>query len=312
MIATVSSQVAGIATGPVAEPVVPADEGDELGAERVAPASPDRLERLQRRAVAAPEEVDELLGGRKRNVKVRSVHPSESMPVAEELAQVRLRAPEQRRGTPAGGGTCAATTRSISPMNPSGVQVARPIVPPGRQTRGSSAAACAWSGANIEPKTDSDGVEGGVRERDRLGVALQQVDRRGPRPRRAAGRARAAPARSRRRRRRSRSARRRSRRCRCRSRRRGRASRRAGRPRRQSCPRRAGSGSRRHGSRRSPTSAAGAASPRQIGRGGFGDSHLQGLLGWNHRFGIDGTAAAPGHTSGTATHLLTGAYLFVL
>ena len=48
----------------------------------------------------------------------------------------------------------AATVRKSSPMNPSGVQLARAIVPPGLQTRSSSAAACAWSGANMEPKTD--------------------------------------------------------------------------------------------------------------------------------------------------------------
>ena len=56
--------------------------------------------------------------------------------------------------TPAGGGTWAATVRKSSPMKPSGVQLASAIVPPGRQTRSSSAAACSWSGANIEPKTD--------------------------------------------------------------------------------------------------------------------------------------------------------------
>ena len=56
--------------------------------------------------------------------------------------------------TPAGGGTCAPTVRKSSPMKPSGVQLASAIVPPGLQTRSSSAAARAWSGANIEPKTD--------------------------------------------------------------------------------------------------------------------------------------------------------------
>ena len=41
-----------------------------------------------------------------------------------------------------------------SPMNPSGVHVASPSRPPGRQTRAISAAACSWFGANIEPNTD--------------------------------------------------------------------------------------------------------------------------------------------------------------
>ena len=56
--------------------------------------------------------------------------------------------------TPAGGGTCAAIVRKKSPRNPSGVQLASAIVPPGRVTRSSSAATRSWSGANIEPKTD--------------------------------------------------------------------------------------------------------------------------------------------------------------
>ncbi len=57
--------------------------------------------------------------------------------------------------SPAGGGTCAATVPNIAPMKPSGVQLASAIVPPGRVTRTSSAAARRWSGANIEPKTDT-------------------------------------------------------------------------------------------------------------------------------------------------------------
>ena len=41
------------------------------------------------------------------------------------------------------------------PMKPSGVQLARPILPPGRQTRTSSAAARSWSGVNITPKVET-------------------------------------------------------------------------------------------------------------------------------------------------------------
>ncbi len=55
--------------------------------------------------------------------------------------------------SPAGGGTCFAMVRKRSPMKPSGVQPTSAIVPPGRVTRSSSAAACSWFGANIEPKT---------------------------------------------------------------------------------------------------------------------------------------------------------------
>ena len=42
-------------------------------------------------------------------------------------------------------------------MNPPGVQLASPIRPPGRHTRASSAAARAWSGANITPKAGEVG-----------------------------------------------------------------------------------------------------------------------------------------------------------
>jgi hypothetical protein len=45
--------------------------------------------------------------------------------------------------------------RNSSPMNPSGVQLARPIRPPGFATRSSSDAARFWLGANITPKVDS-------------------------------------------------------------------------------------------------------------------------------------------------------------
>ena len=43
---------------------------------------------------------------------------------------------------------------NICPMKPSGVQLSTPIVPPGRQTRTSSSAACWWCGANITPMQD--------------------------------------------------------------------------------------------------------------------------------------------------------------
>ena len=49
-------------------------------------------------------------------------------------------------------------------------------MPPGRQTRSSSAAAWAWSGANIEPKTDMTASNEASGERERLGVSLQQLD----------------------------------------------------------------------------------------------------------------------------------------
>lgn len=57
--------------------------------------------------------------------------------------------------SPGGGGTCRPMTWKSRPMNPSGVQLARPIRPPGRVTRSSSAAARSWSGVNITPKEES-------------------------------------------------------------------------------------------------------------------------------------------------------------
>lgn len=42
----------------------------------------------------------------------------------------------------------------MCPMNPSGVQLISPIVPPGRQTRSSSSAVSWWCGANMTPTQD--------------------------------------------------------------------------------------------------------------------------------------------------------------
>ena len=61
-------------------------------------------------------------------------------------------------------------------MKPSGVQLASAIVPPGPHTRSSSAAARQWSGANIVPKTEVTASNAPVRERQVLGVALDEVD----------------------------------------------------------------------------------------------------------------------------------------
>jgi hypothetical protein len=44
--------------------------------------------------------------------------------------------------------------RNSSPMNPVGVPLIIPIVPPGRQTRSSSSAVSWWCGANIAPTHD--------------------------------------------------------------------------------------------------------------------------------------------------------------
>ncbi len=49
---------------------------------------------------------------------------------------------------------CSAMLANRPALWPSGVQQHRPIVPPGRQTRTSSRAAAAWSGANMCPNVD--------------------------------------------------------------------------------------------------------------------------------------------------------------
>ena len=51
-----------------------------------------------------------------------------------------------------GGGAKGFMAANIRPMNPSGVQLSSPMVPPGRVTRSSSSAARWWCGANITPR----------------------------------------------------------------------------------------------------------------------------------------------------------------
>ena len=144
--------------------------------ERIAGVALECREGLQRRPVPGAEEVDELVGRFEPEGERPLLQLQRGDRVAEELAEVGLGAPEHRRLHAGGGGTCAPTVRKSSPMNPSGVQLARAIVPPGRQTRRSSAAACAWSGANIDPNTDVTASERRVRERQGFGVAFEQLD----------------------------------------------------------------------------------------------------------------------------------------
>ena len=79
-------------------------------------------------------------------------------------------------GTPAGGATWPATVRNSWPMKPSGVQLARAMVPPGRQARSSSSAAFWWSGANIDTEHRHHGVELAVAARQGLRVAVGERD----------------------------------------------------------------------------------------------------------------------------------------
>ena len=55
---------------------------------------------------------------------------------------------------PGAGGTCVPFVLNSWPMKPSGVWATRPIRPPERVTRASSAAVRSWSGANIAPNTE--------------------------------------------------------------------------------------------------------------------------------------------------------------
>src|SRR5215210_248319 len=56
---------------------------------------------------------------------------------------------------PAGGGRYLPSVLNSCPINPSGVQLARPILPPLLHTRTSSAAAASWLGVNITPKVET-------------------------------------------------------------------------------------------------------------------------------------------------------------
>ena len=64
----------------------------------------------------------------------------------------------------------------MRPIRPSGVQLTRPIAPPGRHTRTSSSATTWWRGANWTPNDGEHAVEARVGERQRLGVALDPGD----------------------------------------------------------------------------------------------------------------------------------------
>ena len=107
------------------------------------------------RAVVGLEEVAELRAGR------RTGRPAASCGSAVSVGRPGRRAARARgprRPTAAAAGPRAAAAArygfmvaNICPMKPSGVQLSRPIVPPGRQTRTSSSAAGWWCGANMTP-----------------------------------------------------------------------------------------------------------------------------------------------------------------
>ena len=229
------------------------------------------------------------------------------------LAEVRLGAPEHRR-LHAGGRRHVGAHRAEQLADEA---LGRPAREGDRAAGAADAEQLggrrAWSGANIEPNTDVTASKERVREGQRLGVALQELDVEPLGGGAARGRARAGTGRSRRRPPCSRAAPPRWRRCRCRWRRRARASRRAGRRCRRGARPPARSGRRRRRSRRSPRPAAGAALSRSR-------SGLAASIGVRHRVsprsiarhscGLDrrydrGAAAS----SAAATHLPAHAYL---
>src|SRR5262245_39100571 len=79
------------------EPVVSTRELEEVALERLAGRAFERGEGLDGRPVPRPEELDELLGGAvpEREGALRDLEPSDAL--AEQVAQVRLGAPEHRR-----------------------------------------------------------------------------------------------------------------------------------------------------------------------------------------------------------------------
>ena len=79
----------------------------------------------------------------------------DARPRAEQSVEMRLRA-RQRWRLHARDRRHVFADRLVQPADkPLGVQLVRPIMPPGRQTRMSSLAALSWFGANITPKVES-------------------------------------------------------------------------------------------------------------------------------------------------------------
>ena len=110
-----------------------------------------------RRAVVGLEVVTEVLGA------AEKVDPDGLAPgpdVGDLVAeQCRGRGPPGPTAAAAArragaAGRTASSSANIWPMKPSGVQLSRPMVPPGRHTRISSSALAWWNGANMTPRQD--------------------------------------------------------------------------------------------------------------------------------------------------------------
>ena len=135
-------------------PVEASGQLGQVALERVALVSSSAANAFSVGPYQSRKKVDELLGRGEPEREGPLADLERLDPVAEQLAEVVLGAPQHRRRTPARRRHVLADRAKSSPMKPSGVQLASAIVPPGRQTRSSSDAACAWFGANIEPKTE--------------------------------------------------------------------------------------------------------------------------------------------------------------
>ena len=162
-----------MATEPPPEPVLPACERDQLELERDATVV-DGGERLQRRPVRDPEEVDELLRRAEAERERALGQSSETIPLPNRSRRCRSVPQSIGAGTPAGGGTWPATVRKSSPMKPSGVQLASAITPPGLQTRTSSRGCAPVVRREHRAEHRRHGVERRIRERERLGVAVRR------------------------------------------------------------------------------------------------------------------------------------------
>ena len=121
-------------------------------------------------------------------VVVRALERGDVEHVALDRARARRGRPAARARAPrcptaagagrraGGGGANGPIVRNSPPIMPSGVQLSSPIVPPGRQTRTSSSAACWWCGANITPIADMTTSKRLVLERQVLGVGLDPLE----------------------------------------------------------------------------------------------------------------------------------------
>ena len=111
---------------------------------------------------------------RNRKVKSRSRHLERRDLVAEQALEVLPGAPQHRRADAGGRWHVGATVRNSSPMNPSGVQLASAIVPPGLGDAHQLGGGLLVVRGEHRPEHRGHRVERAVGERQRLRVALEQ------------------------------------------------------------------------------------------------------------------------------------------